>query len=84
MLLKKNGNISFQSIKWENLEILDSLIFDCKYDKFLEESVFEIRRKSSIEEYEKLIKDVLTKDLLEKFIFNNKTNDKAIFDYLQS
>ena len=82
LLLKKNGNISFQSIKWENLEILDSLIFDCKYDKFLEEAVFEIRRKSSIEEYEKLKKDVLTKDLLEKFISNNKTNDKAIFDYL--
>lgn len=83
ILLKNNGNISFQDIKWQNIEILDSLIFDCKYDKFLDEAEFEIRRKSSLEEYEKLKKtNALTKDVLEKFISNNKTNDQAIFDYL--
>lgn len=82
-LFKKDGNIIFQEIKWENIEIFESLILNEKYDKFLSDSEFEIRRKTSIEEYKKLKKkDMLTKDVLENFISQNKTNDEAIFDYL--
>ena len=81
--LKINGNINFNDIKWKNIEIFSSLLLDNKCDRFLKESPYEIRRKNSIEEYTKFKRmNKLSKELLEQFISNNKTNDEAIFDYL--
>ena len=81
--LKINGNINFKVINWKKIEIFSSFLLDNNDERFLKESPFEIKRKSSIEEYTKFKSmNKLTKEFLEKFISNNKINDEAIFDYL--
>ena len=81
--MKINGNINFKVINWKKIEIFSSFLLNNNDERFLKESPFEIKRKSSIEEYTKFKSmNKLTKEFLEKFISNNKINDEAIFDYL--
>ena len=81
--LKINGNLTFEDIKWQNIEIFYTLLLNNEYDKYLNESKYEIRRKNTIEEYEKSKNTInFNPNKLEKLISDNNTNQNVIFDYL--
>ena len=81
--LKINGNLTFEDIKWQNIEIFYTLLLNDEYDKYLNESKYEIRRKNTIEEYEKSKNTInFNPNKLEKLISDNNTNQNVIFDYL--
>ena len=82
-LIKRNGSISFEKIQPKNIQIFDSLILDESYDKYLKESNYEIRKKTSEKEYEYFTRTTKQdQKIIEKIIEKNNTIPNAIFDYL--
>lgn len=85
-MLKEKGKISFINFNTNNLDIFETLILEEKYDKYLEESNFETRKKSTTENFKNLDKkrdNAILKDELEKVISQDNTNVDAVFEYLK-
>ena len=81
-LVKKNNIITFQNIKFEKINILDSLLLDDKFLNGIKEANYEKRKRDSLKEYETYKKGSPNKDKIKKIISNNNTNENAVFDYL--
>ena len=84
-MIKENGNISFVNFNYNKLDIFETLLLDEKYEKYLEQSKYETRKKTTIAEYKKLkqTKDSTSlKDQLERLISQDNTNIDALFEYL--
>ena len=84
-MLKEKGKISFINFNTNNLDIFETLILDEKYDKYLEESKYETRKKVTSESFKNLdkIKDnAILKVELKKIISQDNTNTDALFEYL--
>ena len=85
-MLKEKGKISFINFNTNNLDIFETLILDEKYDKYLEESKYETRKKVTSESFKNLdkIKDnAILKDELKKIISQDNMNTDAVFEYLK-
>ena len=85
-MLKEKGKISFINFNTNNLDIFETLILDEKYDKYLEESKYETRKKVTSESFKNLdkIKDnAILKVELKKIISQDNTNTDALFEYLK-
>lgn len=84
-ILKEKGNISFVNFNCNNLEIFDTLLLDEKYEKYLDQSKYETRKKSTIGEYKNINKaknNTTLKEQLENVISKDNTNIDALFEYL--
>ena len=84
-ILKEKGNISFVNFNCNNLDIFETLLLDEKYEKYLEQSKYETRKKATIEEYKNINKtknNNTLKEQLEIVISKDNTNIDALFEYL--
>ena len=86
-ILKENGNIFFVNFDCNKLDIFDTLLLDEKYEKYLEQSKYETRKKVSIEKYKNLNEtknSTSLKEQLENVILQDNTNIDALFEYLMN
>ena len=83
IIIKCNGHISFDLIESKNIPIFYSSILDNKYDIFLNQCNYEIRKMVSMKEYDFYkLSSSNDKNFLKKIIQKNNTNPCVIFDYL--